>query len=290
MCVQVDIVASGAQRVIVNYKDSDNYLYGRYDFTNLKLEAWSRIAGVESLIRRVDAPQLADESPIIATVSFDRQKIVVQASTVNEELWDCIGHLVGGYYAALMSEGGGGIFDDFVLAQHDRTWLSVAGRSTCCYVCCGCYAGTDDKGFLTWKCISRALMITFSVTGDLVGSDLDGATIDLDNDLDVQCDGLIWDGGDTVCNEAWAFELECKGTYPRMDLDDWTLNFTGIGDNYCVGSIVGQTPTSTQCSPLQLVWGPFTVANADPPLPGEYCDCLPTPGSGTYTATVTERP
>jgi hypothetical protein len=292
MCAHMDIVtADGVYRLIVNYLDEDNYCYVRFDFDALRIEIWQRIDGVEGILAGLEALTLTDDPPVECTLQFTRTKLIAFAGNTDLEVWVCADYIAGGYWGGIAVEdvaGVTGLVDNFQLHQHDRTW-SKGHATDCCFGACSCIAGFDERGFPIWKCIERTLTLSFSVTGDFVGSALDGAEFDLVNTALHILSDMIWSGSDTICSEDFSYELTCKGTGERgQDLSLWELLDTGV-DNYCShGLLTPQTPDNYVCDPFYLSFGPFTVVNADPPLPGSYCQCLPVPGSGTFTIEITE--
>jgi hypothetical protein len=290
MCVSLGVDTSefdGVVRLLVNYKDSNNYLWGRFDFSTLKISIGSTIGGVDSTIREVSAPQLGDDDAAGLTVTFSRTHLLASASSSHEGAFDCASHIAEGYYSGIMYEGGTRnlVADGWSYRHHNRTWLKYNPQGMCCESICQCVEGVDGDGFLNFYCVPRNLTITFEATDDLEPT-LDGAQIDLTNDSDIVGQApQIWKGRETICQEDWCFTLECAG----YDITDWALYSCGV-DNYCVQGAhgPGPHPTSVSCNPLILEFGPFTIVSATGGMPGDHCRCMPDPGYGTYKMIITE--
>jgi len=261
--VDLPTVSAGEKyRVIINYDDEQNYLFGELETAGAgvgTLRAWERIAGSDTLI---DSITTGWTSPDTMTVCRSETGLFVgnQASVV---AWGCIDADNGGRQAGLSNDTGSPItYDNFRYLQ------SIFEEVNCPACDCQCEN----------YCVPKTLTATLTALHACCDC-MDGVEIELTYQPSELPD-FIWEGTAEVCKPSI-----CAGGYPVLDDFDLRLSCntgectelqwqlcTPTGTEW-VGACspwgtdgcglfgnASKCPTSIECNPISMVFGDFTCS------------------------------
>lgn len=278
----VDEQLGGVYRVIVSWKNMQNYLYGEYervDQTNARISVHQVIGGVESELDYTEYELSIDDQsppddcrtlnvcvdPKLFIAFVDSTSTMCRAITNGVEVEDGLRAGVGHDNSSFANK-----FDDFWMMEEygER-------HQPDCPLCDWCYCEGE--------------LLPFTLLATIQGNDdcdtLDGISCVLTG---LKCGaGTLWYGviDDDSCLDGWAITLTC-GAGDNDDVSGWTLKFSAEGSmTPCGGSDALLEPEEGgTCNPMNL-WYCIKYEDIAPTCP-EACwpcgDGGPAEGDGHY--------
>lgn len=246
----VDEQLGGIYRVIVSWKDMQNYLYGEYrrvDQNNARLSLHSVILGVNSEIdfTEFELPLSEDQDPAtgyrtlivcvdpnLFVASIDGNSTQCRSMSngikIDKGFWAGVGHDNTSFPTK---------FDDFWMMEEKGE------------------AKKEDCPLCNW-CYCEDTLVPFALLATIQGNDdcntLDGIECTL---YGQKCGaGTSWYGviDDDSCLDGWVMELKC-GDGHNDDVSTWELTFSSDSYTPCGASNAPITPEEGgTCSPINL--------------------------------------
>jgi len=241
---------SGKYRVLVNYVDEDNYLFGQYDSAGT-LSVGEVAAGVETILDSVACGGIVFGD--VLTVCRNKGGLYAGVGIASVWAWHCVADN-GGRYTGLASGSGQIKFDDFYFEEHYVTDPDCKQ--------CECHCNEF--------CVPKTLYLTFSASDCC--EDLDERTIELTFDAgaypEFQWTGSddlpVWDDCVNPGTDTYSFILYCT-----PDESQWRLG--GAFTCSPAGPDLPRMPDIVYCNPLYLEYHDFYCYGSPPPDPPPEC-------------------